>query len=107
MERNKIFKDNNPAKGVAESYRYDIMYDGMIDDEKSNISLVKIKGRESGVRGYSGGPFGKWFGGVTGNEYASTDIDEYSCSKKQEIGIILRDATRTITLLPQELAHLA
>lgn len=106
-ERNKIYKDGNPAKGVAESYRYDIMFNGMVDDEYSNITVVKVKGRENGTRGYSGGPFGKWFGGVGGNDYASTDVDEYSCSKKQEIGIILRDPTRTITLLPQDLAHLA
>ena len=47
--RNKIYKDNNPAKGVAESYRYDIFFDGMIDGEKSNISLVKVKGQEAGI----------------------------------------------------------
>lgn len=105
--RNKIYKDNNPAKGVAESYRYDIFFDGMIDSEKANIQIVKVKGLEGGLRGYVNGPFGDlWKDARIGNNSAATQIDEYSCSKIMSIGVVVRDPSRTFTLLPQELAHM-
>jgi hypothetical protein len=105
--RNKIFKNNNPNDGVAESYRYDIVFDGMLDGERSNIQIVKVKGQEEGIRGYVNGPFGKmWEDARVGNVNAATVVDEYQCMKIMRFGMIVRDPTRTITLLPQELAHM-
>lgn len=105
--RNKIFKNNNPNNGVAESYRYDIYFEGMVDGEKNNIQLVKVKGQEQGIRGYSSGPFGElWTDARVGNKYAATTKDEYSCHKIMSFGVVVRDPSRTITLLPQELAHM-
>lgn len=105
--RNKIYKDNNPSKGVAESYRYDITFEGKVDDGPfNNVTLVKVKGQEGGLRGYTNGPFGNlWTDSRVGNNNAATSKDEYACHKIMSFGVIVRDPTRTVTLLPQELAH--
>jgi hypothetical protein len=105
--RNKIYKNNNPNDGVAESYRYDIFFEGIVDGEKNNIQLVKVKGQEQGLRGYVNGPFGKlWEDARVGNYNAATTKDEYSCHKIMSFGAIVRDPSRTITLLPQEISHM-
>ena len=105
--RNKIYKNNNPADGVAESYRYDIFFDGMVDGNKPNIQLVKVKGEEMGIRGYVNGPFGKmWEDARVGNVNAATAVDEYQCMKIMRFGVAVNDPTRTITLLPQEISHM-
>jgi hypothetical protein len=105
--RNKIYKDNNPSKGVAESYRYDITFEGKVDDGPfNNVTLVKVKGQEGGLRGYTNGPFGDlWRDARVGNNNAATTKDEYACHKIMSFGVIVRDPTRTVTLLPQELSH--
>ena len=94
-------------KGVAESYRYDITFEGKVDDGPfNNVTLVKVKGQEGGLRGYTNGPFGNlWTDSRVGNNNAATSKDEYACHKIMSFGVIVRDPTRTVTLLPQELAH--
>ena len=106
-ERFKIYKNNNPNDGVAESYRYDIYFEGIVDGEKNNLQLVKVKGQEQGIRGYVSGPFGNlWEDARVGNYHAATTKDEYSCHKIMSFGVIVRDPSRTLTLLPQELSHM-
>lgn len=105
--RNKIYKNNNPNDGVAESYRYDVFFVGKVDGENNNIQIVKVKGQEAGLRGYVNGPFGNmWTDSRVGNNNAATQIDEYSCSKIMSIGAVVRDPSTTFTFLPQELAHM-
>lgn len=106
VTRNMIFKNNNPNDGVAESYRFDIYYRGKVDDKYNNIVLVKVKGQEEGLRGYTSGPFGNLLEDArAGNKYASTTKDEYSVHKMMSFGAVVKDPTMTMTLLPPELAH--
>ena len=106
VTRNMIFKDNNPNNGPAESYRFDIYYRGKVDDDYNNVVLVKVKGQEEGIRGYTSGPFGNlWEDARAGNKYASTTKDEYGVHKIMSFGAVIKDPTRTMTLLPPELAH--
>lgn len=103
--RNKIYKDNDPSKGVAESYRYDIMFAGKLDGGlgEPNIQIVKIKGFEGDFRGYTSGPFSNPFTGETNINYAATDEDAAVVHKKAILGAVVRDPSRCITLLPYDL----
>jgi hypothetical protein len=93
-ERNKVM---HPNGGVAESYRYDIMYIGSTDEP--NIQIAKVRGMED-IRGYQNGPFGNPFTGKTGNENASWDIDGSVIHKIATFGAIVYDPSRTVTLIP-------
>ncbi len=92
--RNKIM---HPNGGVAESYRYDILYIGTNFDAP-NIQLAKIKNHEE-VRGIQWGlrdPFtGRW-----GNENMSFDEDAAVYHRMWWGGVFILDATRTMSLIP-------
>jgi hypothetical protein len=104
--RNKQYKDNDPSKGVAESYRYDIFYSGKLDGGLGapNIQIVKIRGYEGDFRGYQSGPFANPFTGAENIQYASTDEDAAVVHKKAVLGAIVRDPSRCITIKPYDLA---
>lgn len=95
--RNKVY---HPDGGVAESYRFDILSIGSMD--VPNIQIAKIRGREE-LRGYQWGlrnPFtGEW-----NNMNMSYDEDSATIHKMTELGIILFDPTRTVSLIPAILA---
>lgn len=104
--RNKQYKDDDPSKGVAESYRYDIFYAGKLDGGLGapNIQIVKIRGYEGDFRGYQSGPFANPFTGAENIQYASTDEDAAVVHKKCVLGAIVRDPSRCITIKPYDLA---
>lgn len=104
--RNKKFKDDDPSKGVAESYRYDIFFTGQLDGGlgSPNIQIVKVRGYEGDLRGYQSGPFSNPFTGAENVMYASSDEDAAIVHKKAILGAIVRDPSRCITLLPYDLA---
>lgn len=97
-ERNKIM---HPDGGVAESYRYDIMYIGTPDEP--NIQIAKVKGQDD-IRGYQNGPFGNPFTGQVGNSNAAWDIDGSVIHKIATFGVIVYDPSRTVCLIPSLLA---
>lgn len=97
-ERNKIM---HPNGGVAESYRYDIMYIGTT--EEPNIQIAKVKGMDD-KRGYQNGPFGNPWTGSTSTESASWDIDGSKIHKIATLGAIVYDPSRTVCLIPSLLA---
>lgn len=96
--RNKI---THPNGGVAESYRYDILYIGSMD--QPNIQLAKIKGQDE-YRGYQWGPFRNPFTGGKDNPYASFDEDAAVIHKLWQGGVFILDPTRTVSLIPSLLA---
>ena len=93
-ERNKEY---HPDGGVAESYRYDIMDVGTSDGEP-NIRKVYIKGFDD-VMGYQTGlrnPFS-----ATGDRnIMSTSVDGYTMHRMSQCGVMVKDPSRTATLLP-------
>lgn len=93
-ERNKII---HPSGGVAESYRYDIMYIGTT--EEPNIQIAKVRGQED-IRGYQNGPFGNPFTGQVGNSNAAWDVDGSVIHKISTFGAIVYDPSRTVCLIP-------
>lgn len=97
-ERNKLM---HPNGGVAESYRYDIMYIGTA--EEPNIQIAKVRGLED-LRGYSSGPFANPFTGQTSINYASTDEDSAEFHMKTTLGVCVYDPSRTASLIPTLLA---
>lgn len=104
--RNKQYKDGDPSRGVAESYRYDIFFVGNLDGGLGapNIQIVKIRGYEGDFRGYQSGPFANPFTGAENIQYASTDEDAATVHKMATLGAIVRDPSRCITILPYDLA---
>lgn len=99
-ERNKIM---HPEGGVAESYRYDILYIGTKDMDVPNIQLCNIRGQEE-YRGYQWGPFRNPFTGEMGNPNASFDEDAAVYHKYATLGVIIYDPSRTVSLIPKLLA---
>jgi hypothetical protein len=90
--RNKIY---HPDGGVAESYRYDIMYIGSM--EEPNIQRVKVQGDDE-LRGYKAGirdPFSGRKGGIMQHMEDSATITAM-CST----GALVKDSSRTATLKP-------
>lgn len=90
--RNKIY---HPDGGVAESYRYDIMYIGSSDEP--NIQRVKVQGDDE-LRGYKAGirdPFTGRKGGTMQHMEDSATITAM-CST----GALVKDSSRTATLKP-------
>ena len=92
--RNKIL---HPNGGVAESYRYDLMYIGSGFDAP-NIQLARVKGREE-VRGIQYGlrdPFtGRW-----GNDNMSYDEDSAVIHRMWWGGAFILDTNRTMSFIP-------
>lgn len=94
--RNKIL---HPNGGVAESYRYDILYIGSM--EEPNIQKVKVRGSDE-LRGYQAGirnPFDGRRGGTM-----QTMEDSAIMTAMCEIGALVKDPSRTATLKPSILA---
>lgn len=95
--RNKIM---HPEGGVAESYRYDILYIGSPD--QPNIQLAKLAGQDE-YRGYRWG-FRNPFTGAVNNENMSTEEDSAEIHKMWVGGVFVLDPTRSISLIPSVLA---
>ena len=91
--RNKI---QHPLGGVAESYRYDILYMG--SQEEPNIQKVAVKGMED-IRDYQAGfrnPFtGEVGGGNMGRMEDSATMTAYCM-----LGAMVKDPSRTASLVP-------
>jgi len=96
--RNKIKHRNG---GPAFSYRYDILDMGTMD--QPNIFKCTVKG-QSEYRGYQWGPFCNPFTGEINNMSAANDEDSATIHKKATLGICVLDPTRTLSLIPTELA---
>ena len=94
------FKILHPDGGVAESYRYDILYIGSMD--QPNIQMAKIRGQEE-FRGYQWG-FRNPFTGDMDNPNMSFDEDSAVIHKMCTQGVIVFDPSRTATLIPSILA---
>lgn len=95
--RNKVM---HPDGGVAESYRYDILYIGTPD--QPNIQLARLKGQDE-YRGYKWG-FRNPFTGQVNNGNMSTDEDSAEIHKMWVGGVFILDPTRTLSLIPAILA---
>ena len=94
--RNKI---EHPDGGVAESYRYDIMYMGQT--QEPNIQKIQVQGH-SELRGYQGGirdPFTGRRGGVM-----QTMEDSATMTAMDWTGAMVIDSSRTCSLIPMLLA---
>ena len=94
--RNKI---EHPDGGVAESYRYDIMYMGQM--QEPNIQKIQVKGH-SELRGYQGGirdPFTGRRGGVM-----QVMEDSATMTAMDWTGAMVIDSSRTCSLIPMLLA---
>lgn len=91
--RNKVL---HPDGGVAESYRYDILYIGSM--EEPNIQKVKVRGSDE-LRGYMAGirdPF-------TGRRGGTMQLMEDSATMTalvEGVGAMVKDPGRTATLKP-------
>ncbi|MGK2864889.1 MAG: hypothetical protein ACSLE0_23355 [Chitinophagaceae bacterium] len=90
--RNKIY---HPDGGVAESYRYDIMYIGSM--EEPNIQKIKVRGDDE-LRGYKAGIRDPYTGrrGGTMQHMEDSSIMTAMCGT----GAMVKDASRTATLKP-------
>ena len=95
--RNKIF---HPNGGVAESYRYDILYVGSA--ASPNIQKVMIKGQEE-FRGYSAG-FRNPFTGQINNQFMGTMEDSATYTRYATFGVAVIDPSATVSLIPSILA---
>lgn len=90
--RNKIL---HPDGGVAESYRYDILYIGSM--EEPNIQKIKVRGDDE-LRGYMAGirdPFSGRRGGIM-----QTMEDSATITAMCGTGAMVKDPSRTLTLKP-------
>ena len=93
--RNKI---QHPMGGVAESYRYDILYIGTMD--QPNIQLARIKGpMGEDIKGYQWG-LRNPFTGSSNNPYMSYDEDSAIIHKMWTGGVFILDPTRTMSIIP-------
>ena len=91
--RNKVM---HPMGGVAESYRYDILYIGTMD--QPNIFKCKVRGDEE-YRGYQWG-LRNPFTGAKNNPYMSYDEDSAVIHRMATLGVCVLDPTRTMSLIP-------
>ena len=91
--RNKIL---HPDGGVAESYRYDILYIGSM--EEPNIQKVKVRGSDE-LRGYMAGIRDPY----TGRRGGTMQLMEDSATMTalvEGVGSLVKDASRTASLIP-------
>lgn len=91
--RNKI---QHPNGGLAQSYRYDIMYMGTMD--QPNIQKCMIKG-DTEYRGYQWG-LRNPFTGAKNNQFMSFDEDSAIIHRMATLGVLVLDPTRTMSLIP-------
>jgi hypothetical protein len=91
--RNKVM---HPSGGVAESYRYDILYIGAM--EEPNIQKVKVRGSDE-LRGYQGG-IRNPFTGRRGGEMQTMEDSATITALCEGIGALVIDPGRTATLKP-------
>lgn len=91
--RNKIL---HPNGGVAESYRYDILYIG--SGAEQNIFKCTVRGDEE-YRGYQWG-IRNPFTGQKNNPYMSFDEDAAVMHRMATLGVCILDPTRTMSLIP-------
>ena len=91
--RNKI---THPNGGVAESYRYDLLYIGSTD--QPNIQLAKVKNLDE-VRGYMWG-LRNPFTGTMNNPNMAYDEDSATIHKMSVLGVFILDPTRTMSIIP-------
>ncbi len=91
--RNKVL---HPDGGVAESYRYDILYIGSM--EEPNIQKVKVAGQDE-LRGYMGG-IRNPFTGRRGGEMQTMEDSATMTAMIEGIGALVKDPSRTATLKP-------
>lgn len=94
-ERNKEY---HPDGGVAESYRYDIMDVGTTDGEP-NIRKVYVKGMED-IMGYQPGLRDPFSPVGAKNHIMSTTTDGYTMHRMSISGVMVKDPSKTATLLP-------
>lgn len=90
--RNKIL---HPDGGVAESYRYDILYIGSM--EEPNIQKIAVRGQDE-IRGYRAGlrnPYTGQRGGTM--QYAEDSAEMHAMCWT---GALVKDPSRTATLKP-------
>jgi hypothetical protein len=88
--RNKVL---HPDGGVIESYRYDILYIG--DMEEPNIQKIKVKGEDE-LRGYKSG-IRNPFTGQRGGEMQHME-DSAIMTAMCSTGSMVKDSSRTATL---------
>ncbi len=93
-ERNKEY---HPNGGVAESYRYDILDIGTSDGEP-NIRKVYVKGMDD-MMGYETG-LRNPFSPTGGRNIMTTSTDGYKMHRGSTCGVMVKDPSRTATLLP-------
>lgn len=91
--RNKVL---HPMGGVAESYRYDILYIGSTD--QPNIQLARVKGQPE-LRGYQWG-LRNPFTGAKDNMNMAWDEDSAVIHRMWEGGVFILDPTRTVSIIP-------
>jgi len=90
--RNKVL---HPDGGIAESYRYDILYIGSM--EEPNIQKIKVAGYDE-LRGYQGG-IRNPFTGRRGGEMQTME-DSATITAMDWTGAMVKDPSRTATLKP-------
>lgn len=91
--RNKI---EHPLGGVAESYRYDILYIG--SQEEPNIQKVAVKGMDD-IRDYQAG-FRNPFTGQVGGGNMGRMEDSATMTAYCQLGAMVKDPSRTASLVP-------
>ena len=96
--RNKIYHDDG---GVAESYRYDILDIGTINGEP-NIQKAMARGQED-IRGWESG-LRNPFTGAPNTELMANSVDGSTYHRACVMGAIVRDPSRTASLIPSILA---
>lgn len=97
--RNKIL---HPKGGVAESYRYDILYMGtQASSGEANIQKVETSMGE--LRGYLAGMRNPFTGEIN-NTHMGTMEDSATYTRYTHLGAIVLDPGKTATLLPTLLA---
>lgn len=94
LQTNKVM---HPMGGPAESYRFDIFY--AADEQEPNVQKCTVKGMPE-LRGYQWGPFSNPFTGEFNNSFASYDEDSAVVHYKATLGIIMKDPTRCVSLIP-------
>lgn len=94
--RNKILAPASFGGGVANSYRFDVLYMGTMD--QPNIFKCAVKG-QSDFRGYQWGLRNPYTGQI-GNQFMSFDEDAAVFHRMATLGICVLDPTRTMSLIP-------
>lgn len=95
--RNKMI---HPLGGPAMSYRFDIFDIGTMD--QPNIQICEIKGKPE-FRGYQAGMRNPFLG-TSSNNFMSYDEDSAVIHKMAQLGIMVLDPTRTMSIIPNILA---